>query len=328
MQRTALRQYGSFTLRVGRSSRATVGTDVLPMVPSNELLHHPAKLRDRLDQDGYLYFSRVVPREVTVPAAEEVEAQMLANGWTTEAAKEEEVARHGICWGIPALRFGQPPLPPTVGFRATENMRSALCGSSVMGVVRNVFGGAVTLLPQYTLEFAYPGEEFGFSTPSVYMNRGTKLCLSAWVPLLDVPFHGGGLLVAQGSNSADAYTAVRQTYSAHEVEGGDIRGDGCFSHDAGEIRRLGQPLHGTGFEAGDLVLTTVYTMQTFAMNVSRHWRVSATSRWVMEGDDVGPDPRYLSSGDALAAWAARRDDAARYPRSMADAKKAWGLASP
>ena len=125
--------------------------------------------------------------------------------------------------------------------------------------------------------------------------------------------------------SAAAWEKVRLTYGTHEVESGDICGDGTFTDDAAEILKYGCPLHTTSFEAGDLVLTTNFTMQTFAVNRSRHWRVSATTRWIMEGDDVGPDPRYARGGRGLAAWSASCNDTRRYPRTMAEAKAAWGL---
>uniref|UniRef100_A0A7S1M1D3 Uncharacterized protein n=1 Tax=Neobodo designis TaxID=312471 RepID=A0A7S1M1D3_NEODS len=172
---------------------------------------------------------------------------------------------------------------------------------------------------------SYPEEEHGFSMPAVYMNRGTKLALSAWVPLLDTPIAAGGLVTVGGSNSCKEYEKIRLTYGAHEVESGDIHGDGSYTRDPHELLALGRRLHATSFEAGDLVLSTVYTMQGFATNVSRQWRVSAVSRWIMEGDDVGPDPRYMRTGDGLAGWDANRENKARYPRSMQQAKADWGL---
>jgi hypothetical protein len=320
--------YGALGIRAGSSSETLDFTrDLEPMVPSNDLLKKPAKLRDRLDRDGYLYFSRIVAREQVVAAATEVEGMMMANRWSTEELQKREIDRHGVCWGIPAPEVSRAhPLPaPTHPFRISDSARDAFCGPSVMAVIRTVFGGGVHRLPHYALELSYPGEQHGFSMPAVHMNRGTKLALNAWVPLLDVPVTGGGLIAVGGSNSAKEYEKVRLTYGSHEVESGDIRGDGTFTSDPQELLRYGKRLHCTSFEAGDLVLSTVYTMQGFATNTTRHWRVSATSRWIMEGDDVGPDPRYTAKGDALGAWEAARDDPQRYPRTMEQAKKDWGL---
>ena len=44
--------------------------------------------------------------------------------------------------------------------------------------------------------------------------------------------------------------------------------------------------------AGDLVLFGVYTMHGFLTNQCAGVRVSAESKWFLEGDGAGPDERY------------------------------------
>lgn len=333
LARCQRRCYGPLRLRIGHAnSRAAVGTDCQPMVPSNDLLPHPAKLRQRLDTDGYLYFSRLVPRELIAKAAVDLESQLLANNWTSADLIRREEQRHGVAWGIPAPEQlplgpgGAPEMP--AGFAVTDAIRAAAVGSNVMAAARTVLGGGVYLLPKYSLDLSYPDEEHGFRTPSVYLQKGTKLTLCAWVPLLDVPLRGGGLVVAAGSNTAASYDKIRTTYGVHDVESAGIRGDGSFTDDVDEVLKLGCPLHTTSFEAGDIVLTTIYTMQAFVVNESRHWRLSASSRWTMEGDDVGPDPRFDVGGDALSRWERTRDDPKLFPRTMEQAKADWGLRDP
>jgi ectoine hydroxylase-related dioxygenase (phytanoyl-CoA dioxygenase family) len=211
-----------------------------------------------------------------------------------------------------------------------------------MSIVRQVFAGAVQGLPHHTIDFSHPNESHGFRMESVYMNRGTKLALVAWIPLHDVPLHMGGLCVVRGSNSAESFGKIRSTYGAMDVEGSGISGDGSYTFDANELLPMGKrlehhdngfdvvvddnPLVSTTFEAGDIVLMTVYTMYGFLTNKSNCWRVSCQSRWIMEGDDVGPDPRYIGADSpGLANWMNERDDATKYPKSMLEAKREWGL---
>lgn len=317
LRATARRFHGALRLQSGDGT-ITVGGSVRPMIPSNEILHKPAALRDRLDADGYLYFKRVVQRDIVTAARMDVARQLEANEWCLPNNTGEEE------WAVRANP--QRPAAMTAGFRVTERMSSVCGGPAVMAIVRGVFGGQVLALPHYGLEMSEPGERHGFWMPYTQAARGTKLLLNAWLPLQDVPLSSGALIVAEGSNSTEAYAGVRKTYGCHDVEAGDVHGDGCFSHDPAELDRYGCPLVSTCFEAGDVVLTTVFTMQGFLTNVSDAWRLSMTSSWMMDGDDVGPDPRFATpTSPGLSTWLQQRDDKRRYPRSMDAAKADWGL---
>lgn len=337
-------RHGRLCYPVG-SGRLTLGEQLLPLLPSNDLFYDPPKMRLRLDKDGYLYFKNIVPREVANAALDDLAHQMRHCGWTLEEDRIRLADKNGFAMGVPypsTVSEQQQPLPPPA-IEYTETIRSAVSGTSVMAAVRQVFAGAVNATTLQTLQLGAPGESFGFRMPSVYMNRGTKLALVALVPLHDIPMHMGTPLVVRGSNSGDGYTAIRHTYGQWDVEGGGIRGDGCFTQLPDELSPLGKqigkdevtglpvvvdvnPFVSCAFEAGDLLLMTVYTMHAYLTNQTPYWRIMAEATWTMEGDDVGPDPRYV--GDAapgLSTWYAERDDPEKYPRSLAQAKKDWGL---
>lgn len=332
---------GDASLRVGR--------DLLPMTPSNHLYYDPAKLRHRLDADGYLYLKNIIPRAAVNRALEDVAHQMLGCGWTTEADRKSATEKHGFTLGIPfpsaaASSGGVGSLPPPQ-FTLSDDIKSVMVGTNVMTLTRQVFSGAVESLPHHTLDFSPPKESHGFRMGSVFMNRGTKLALIAWIPLHDTPLHMGGLCVVKGSNSTPSYKKIRETYGQMDVEGSGIQGDGCLTHDANELLPLGKrvatfeesqqqqgslvddnPLVTTTFEAGDVVLMTVYTMYGFLTNTSHTWRVSCESKWIMEGDDIGADPRYTGTDPiGVQKWIDERDDVAKYPKTMQQAKREWGL---
>jgi hypothetical protein len=232
--------------------------------------------------------------------------------------------------------------PPKVGFSLTKNIQEAVAGLQVMALMRQVFSGMVVAMPHHSLELSAPGEAHGFHMDSVYLQKGTKLVLTAWIPLHHTPLSIGGLCVAKSSNNATCYEKIRKSYGLMDVESAGIRGDGSYTYDGHELQRLGlrqtfdpeinkevvtndTPLCTASFQAGDVVLTTMYTMHSFFTNNSNFWRVSGESRWLMDGDDVGMDPRHSATGDALGRWAATRHDPTLFPRTMEDAKKEWGL---
>jgi ectoine hydroxylase-related dioxygenase (phytanoyl-CoA dioxygenase family) len=343
LRRCPVLSHGLLKYSIGSSS-IIVGTDLKAMTPSNQIYYDSAKLRKRLDDDGYLYFKGMVSRAAVDDALNDVGQQMLACGWTKESDREALAAKDGFSLGIPFPSgvASAADLPPPK-FHLSPAVQTATVGSTVMSVVRQVFGGAVVPLPHHTVDFSNPEEQHGFRMESVYMNRGTKLALVAWVPLHDTPLHMGGLCVARGSNSAEMYAKIRTTYGAMDVEGSGIAGDGSYTHDPNELLPIGKrierninisadvvvddnPLVTTTFEAGDVVLMTIYTMHGFLTNRSSCWRVSCQSKWIMEGDDVGPDPRYAGAdAPGVSAWSEERFDTSKYPKSMTQAKKDWGL---
>ncbi|EPY21073.1 phytanoyl-CoA dioxygenase [Strigomonas culicis] len=319
------------------------------MLPSNDIFYDPPKLRKRLDDTGYLYFQNIIPREVVSAGLEDLASQMERCKWTLEEDRKRLIDLNGFSYGVPypSTMYGsavEELPPPAIAF--TDTIRQAVSGTSVMAVVRQIFGGTVRPFDLQSLQLGAPGEPFGFRTPSVYVNKGTKLALVALVPLHDLPMYMGPPVVVQGSNSTDSYARLRQTYGQWEVESGDVRsGDGCYTHDPRELSPLGKekgfdpvtgrdmivdvnPFASTAFGAGDVLLMTVYTMFSYLTNQSSSWRLVGEAVWTMDGDDVGPDPRYMGADAVgLQNWYAHCEDPQRYPKSMTAAKREWGLLS-
>jgi hypothetical protein len=358
-RQTRLLRHGPLRYACGSSS-LVLGKDLHPLVPVNAKFFDPAKLRKQLDDDGFLYFKNIIPQEVVSKALADVAQQLAANGWISNADLEEFLgstqANGGYSMGVPFPKHvlqaaaaskseEHPPTglpPPKVGFSLSKEIQEAIAGVNVMSTVRQVFGGMVVPMPHHSLELAAPGEPHGFHMDSIYINRGSKLVLTAWVPLHHTPLSLGGLILARGSNSASCYEKIRKTYGSMDVETAGIRGDGSYTSDGLELAGLGKrkifdpvvnqdtivddtPLSTASFQAGDVVLMTVYTMHAFMTNNSNFWRISGESKWLMDGDDAGIDPRHSARGDALARWQQTREDPKLFPRTMEEAKKEWGL---
>ncbi|RNF08497.1 phytanoyl-CoA dioxygenase [Trypanosoma rangeli] len=339
MRKCVIKRHGRLKFPLG-TSFLTLGHDLHAMVPSNELYYDPPKLRHRLDKDGYLYFKNIIPRVVLDTAIDDLGNQMLQCGWTRAEDRAEQMSRDGVTLGVPFPSTGKLP-PPQIKY--TDSLRSAVSGTNVMALVRQVFGDAVNVTDVQSLHLAAPQETFGLRMSSVYLNKGTKLALVVLVPLHDIPFQMGTPVVVKGSNSTESYMMLRSTYGQHEVESGNIRGDGCYTHDPQELLPLGKqagidevtgrtitidvnPFVSTTFEVGDVLLLTVYTMYAFLTNTTNAWRIMAEAVWTMEGDDVGPDPRYVGAdAPGLSSWYANRDDPVKYTQTMDEAKRAWGL---
>jgi hypothetical protein len=364
LRRSTRRLHGILPIHLGTGSLPVDGVHITPMIPCNHIYTKPALLRQQLDQDGYLYVKGLVPRDACRLAYADVCKQLHHNKWWCEETEKIIERRDGFFFGAPAPlpvpsasappeaksgahallpRYLEPgPLPPPLTpFHLTDRITLACFGPSINACVRQIFGGAADCLNYNTLDIAAPAERHGFYMPAVFMNQGTKLVLTVWLCLHDMPLNVGGIACCRGSNSSEAFKRVRETYGQHDVEAGDVRGDGCITHDPADAWNLGNgecPIATGSFEPGDAVITTVYTLQSFATNMSSQWRVGAQSRWVMAGDDVGPDPRFSTSASTaspaekgavapqLLNWMASREDPKKYPRSMLEARRDWGIA--
>lgn len=296
--------HGAMSFFVGLQ-RLQIGVDLLPLAPCNDALEDAAELRRRLDTAGYLYIRHAVPAGIVSTAFSAVSKQIME-------------------------------LKPAAlsSFALTSNISAAICGSHIAAIVRHVLGGPVRCLPLQSLELHAPGETHGFHMDAVYLNRGSKLTLTAWTPLHSVPLGKGGLAIVEGSNSAAAYEKIRATYGVHDVEKDGIRGDGSFTlHPHSLPCTIGtifeppkNPVMTTTFQAGDVVLLTLQTMHGFVTNTSLEWCMSGESRWLLEDDPVGPDPRYVGNPPVgLGDWVSSRESADRFPVTMPEAKRRWGV---
>lgn len=347
LRRSRFSLHGLLNLHVGSGTLPIDGQYVVPMTPSNHVFHDPVALRQQLDEDGYIYLKNLVPRDAVRAAYVDICRQLERNKWWSKDVENQMIARDGFMFGAASPPAGAILPPPVEPFHITEKVSRACYGPSIVAAVRHLFGGGAECMNYNSMDLIQTGESSGFYMPSVYMNQGTKLVLTCWVALHDMPFNVGGIVCSRGSNTNLNFMKVRETYGAHEVETGDICGDGCLTWDPADVWNLGQgecPIATASFEPGDVVFTTVYTMQGFSTNLSKQWRISAQSRWVMHGDDVGCDPRFKpinieggSSGERptegggagavqLSRWLANRDNTQRYPRTMMEARRDWGIA--
>ena len=274
MKLTRTLSHGLLRFPCGNGS-LVVGRDMQFMVPSNDIYHDPPSLRRRLDDDGYLYFRGMIPR---VPLRQAV------------IAAEQNLRALGQ---LPTTSQPQTPVTPEALATNEKTTMDVACGSKVMSVVHQIFGGPVKRYDYVSLDTSKQGEEHGFHMDSVFMGKGTKLFLSAWVPLTDITLKSGPLVLLLGSNNHSNTAALRSSYGQHDAYSGDVEGNGIYSFDPADVKGLGRGMVTTSFGGGDIVLFGGYTMHGYLTNTANVGRFSVESKWCLSDDTVGPDPRYV-----------------------------------
>ena len=249
----------------------------------------PAALRARLDAHGYLYFKEILPRDhltriflgilhrlqqigILIP-----EGFVMNPKFTKQNSSEGEK---------------ENPKNKRSTLDVSASIMEVACGSKIRAIVRHIFGSEVVPFSHKSLEVSPKGESHSFHMDSVFLTKGTKLILTAWVPLTDLTLSRGPLVILQGSNCSPDTEKLRRTYGLYDAYSDTREGNGMLSDDPQNLEFLADRFVTAPFRRGDLVLFTIYSLHSFLTNATSEVRISAESKWFMKNDEFGPDLRY------------------------------------
>lgn len=293
---------------------------------SNDLLGDPARLRAQLQQDGYVYLKRLVPRARTLEAYRvtreilEREGQWPWGKFSTDWTGCAEVMGH---IDAPELR---------------EVFQKLFDTSEVASLP---FKWIRSMPPQ-------TGRFTGFSqfhVDRVYMGRGTERVLTAWLPMEDIDYALGGLAVLEKSHTLPGFARLRETYGQHDFMNlpGVKSNGGNFTADPEDLLAMEPSARflTSEFEAGDALIFTNMTVHGSVANKSDRVRLSADvryqpakeemdARYIVEStslqkDVYSPTAEQMATNQETATWivAAGRNDPGAI--SWAEQKRRWGV---
>ncbi|CAE7926580.1 unnamed protein product [Symbiodinium sp. KB8] len=297
------------------------------MEPANDLLG-TGRLKQRLKEEGYLYLQEVLPLDLVSAARKAVLASLEDSGMIlegTDGCLNPETQEGTDLGAVPAELARCPEMLSLVESESLKGLMAEALGCDEFD------GKEVRTLDYKWLRAVGLGENSGFHTDSVYLNKGSRQGLTCWIPLGDVDLQMGGLCVVGGSHSAESYKKVRATYSQIDVDTAGIHGTGWLTEDVREILAYRCPLLTSAFQLSDVVIFRLDTMHGSLSNHSDppKVRLSCDTRWYAADDTDGVDPRYMGKkpcGTAL--WWVNRHNKDLFPVSMEEAKCKWGVRLP
>ena len=310
---TSTCQIGAHHMAVGP------GKEVQFMSPATELLGQRGMLKKQLQEDGYLYLQQVLPKDLVSAARQAVLAALESSGMVLKG-QDGKLNPDVKC------DTDQGAVPASLA-RCPE-MLALVESDALKRVMQEILDADVETLDHKWLRAVGQGENSGFHTDSVYLNKGSREGLTCWIPLGDVDLSLGGLCVVGRSHCDARFARVRQTYSEIDVETAGISGTGWFSEDPHEILSYGCPLLTSSFRMTDLVVFRLDTMHGSLSNGSQpgEIRISCDTRWYASNDPSGIDARYMGENPiGTAKWWVNRHNKEMFPTSMDEAKIAWGL---
>jgi Phytanoyl-CoA dioxygenase (PhyH) len=167
------------------------------LADSSGLAHDVGRLRQRLADDGYLFFRGLLPADRIRAAAAAVADRLRSGGWVDDQ-------------GIPSVR---PRAVNAMDALSDPAFRAALTSAAfnripylpqLRAVVRRVLGPDAFSYPVKVLRAVYP-ENPGSRPRGRYIHYdyavgGVQDMLTSWIPLIEIPSRLGGLAVRPGGH--------------------------------------------------------------------------------------------------------------------------------
>jgi len=261
---------------------------------SIDLIDDVSSLKQRLAEDGYLYLPGYLDRDEVLEARAVITDRLAAEGALVSGTPPiEAIVRAGIDFKFrPDLARDNAPLD------------RLLYSGRMMAFYERFLGGPVLHFDYTWLRAVAPGRGTAPPGDSVFMNRGTSNLYTAWVPLGDISYELGGLIVLERSHRLDE---IKSNYGQRDVDTYCTNHDDAALYASGEKWWYGQLSDNpfalqrqfglrwlTGeFKAGDLLTFTLYTLHGSLDNHSDRVRISSDSRYQLTSEAV--DERWIGA---------------------------------
>jgi hypothetical protein len=270
----------------------------LPMRVSNDLLGEPGALRQRLDEDGYLYLRRVLDPDKVMALRKQVLLTLADHGWV----RRHPLLMKGFCTTTPVREIDEAYLTVYDDVQRLEAFHTLAHDDDLMAVVRQALGDSAFPHPLKIARLSFPSA-YEISTPphqDYPNNQGTPSLTAAWVPLGACPIELGGLAVLRGSNHYGVLPLDRHfgPGNRHAVLSEQMLED---------LRWVT-----TDYEAGDVLLFGSTTVHASLHNASELFmRLSVDFRYQLEGESLTPGcllPHFqrLTWAQIYADWSSDR----------------------
>ena len=242
-----------------------------PFLDSKDVIENSAELDRRLQRDGYLFVSSLLPSQLL----EELRLRNLAvvqdAGWVKEGTPLEEAVAElaGFCVEPePTYMKQYHEMYCLPEFHALQHR------PELVDLLKNILGEAVLPHPRIIGRTIFPSFE-AYTTPphqDFIPIQGTPDTYTAWIPLSDLPSEMGGLQIASGSHLKGIYD-FRPALGAGGLEVTD-------------------PLDGTWvtnpFSQGDVLFFHSLAVHKGVPNRSTKLRMSIDARYQKINDPIAP----------------------------------------
>ncbi len=165
---------------------------------SNELIGDCQQLRERVDEDGYLFLRGVVPKDVLLSLRGEILAIFAEEGWLSadSAPSDARVGR------TPTVEGEVDYFCVYDRIQRLQSFHKLAHQPALQDVMRAVVGDSAFPHPLGIARLVFPDNEECTTPPHQDFpnNQGTADLYAGWIPLGDCPRQLGGLSILEGSH--------------------------------------------------------------------------------------------------------------------------------
>lgn len=277
----------------------------------NDLLDDSDALQERMAEDGYLLIRGLHDRQTVLDAGAVMFEELAQDGFIKPGTKATNGVINpdkagGAFWGGRKSVSHHP------------KVLKVLEGKPIFDFFGRFFGEPALTFDYKWLRAVGQGGHTGAHYDVVYMGRGSQRLVTAWTPFVDVPIESGPLALCVGSHNLPGFEKVRETYGRMDVDRDHVQG--WFSNDPVEIvERFGGKWHTTAFEAGDVLVLTMFTMHGSLNNISGRFRISSDTRFQPASEPA--DERWMGEKPiAHYGWNKPGENL-----TMDEARSKWGV---
>jgi hypothetical protein len=272
---------------------------------SSDLLSYPDELRFRMQEDGYLYLRGLLNSQDVWQVRQEIAVCLAAEGCLNPDFPILD------CIAKPGLRMN---FRPDLAVQS-PTLKKLLYTGRLIEFFKVFLEGNVRHFDYTWLRAVAPGRGTHVHCDSVYMGRGTDKVYTVWTPLGDISWHLGGLMILENSHrletiknrygqmDVDSYCANKRTAALYAS--GKKYWSGALSKNPVSLRsRYGGRWLSTEFQAGDVLIFSMFTIHASLDNHSSAIRLSTDSRYQLASEPV--DERWVGSNPIGHSLAGRR----------------------
>jgi len=173
-------------------------TGMNPLFDSSSLLEDPAALRQRFEQDGYVYIPGLLDTEVLLELRRQITDICADCGWLKPGSNPMEA----ITWRRPIVEGEDDYFEVYDRIQALQDFHALSHEPPVLRLMRALLGDSAFPHPLAIARLVFP-EIPEWSTPphqDYVNNQGTADLFACWIPLSDCPVEMGPVAVLAGSH--------------------------------------------------------------------------------------------------------------------------------
>lgn len=268
-----------------------------PLRESNDIFGNTAVLRQRMEEDNYLFFRGFWDREEVEAGRKTMLERIAASGWLHPDYPVEDlvpVENLDVDWNISNIHSNLSRDNPTL-----ENF---LFEGKMRAFWTRFLGGEMAHFDNINARVTPPGSATFPHTDSVYMGRGTQRLYTAWTPYVDIPKIRGGLMILEKTHQNEH---LRKTYTSRDVDSycsnhpdadkyarNEKRWPGRLSTNPVSLReKLGGRWLTTDYAMGDALFFTIHLVHASLDNNSKQFRLTSDSRYQLASEPI--DSRHM-----------------------------------